>query len=972
METRDPGDEKLDALLGRLKEPVPATELEGAWRAIDSRLKWRKPMNPLSFVYSGRRPKLVAAMAAAAMLLLAFIVGVAQAPVRRPTVGGLLGGAQEKDVTTMPGLSREDSQFTDWEGYGSADDDDDDGDEDTGLRFTLPESKGPGGRGPSRKESTMSIPTGTGWAAKKQATRGWAAPGKGSFPGGTQTEGKKRDIYKVAEKATRAGEFQQAKALFANVLEDKSEGMASSNYKQAARELARARVDYATKGREAVSVYRSRAKKKKGGRSRPMAKPPAKRPSAPPDFETRGAPRDGTPYGVAKGVGKDPKGGPRRPARAPQKIIKTAVLEMEVRKFSESGRKLDELVARHRGFYADSKVTQNSDGTTGGYYVIRVPQAAFESLYAELKKLGRVKVENAKGEDVTAQFTDLDARIRNLGHIEKRLLALLVEKKRRGKMSEILEVERELGKRREEIEKLQGSMRVMVDRISYGTIHLTLAEPARIVPAADFSIEVKDAAAADKSIIPLMAGLGGQVASRQSVKRNDGTTQVSLTLKVPMPKFGGLVDGIKALGRADRENVQGYNPAAIARDPGAKDVMSSVRLALTEPGRQKPGGVANIEVKSLQDASVAVGALLKRLDGALVSRQEQRTGPTATATYKVRVARARFAELAAALSAIGRIENKQMVGVDVLDVEGPAAKVPCDLTLTIYERTRQVPSGAVSVATVDLDKAADAVRKLLASVDGQILTHTENRIPGGVSRAEYTLRCRRARFAALVGSLDGVGRIEQKNIRGLSHETLTGDAGQVLCTLSLIVFERRAPVPRATLQIMVDDPDEASAALKKLRDSARAKTTRVDRRREEDGDTQEIWELLVPVADFESFVSGVEKIGEVKFRRVQGIGAGLIEQPDPKALAQVNIALHKPRQVSAPPPNTFRGTLSAAFGTLWWVVRVLIFGLIVIVPMVVVIALVIKLLVRLFRRRPVEVPVAATAGAESEKTLKDE
>ncbi len=941
MQTTDPSDQKLDALLGRLKEPVPAVELDGAWRVIDSRLKWRKPMSPLSFAFSARRPRLVAYMAAAAVLLLAFIVGAAQAPVSDLDLGGVLGGEREAPQAPRgdadsngPGLSGPEMMVER--------DDIDEGKPGSGGRW----AKGGIGYG--------------GRKAEKKKARGWAQPDRKEARGSIRT-GIGRDIYKDA---LADPERPHSRLL---VLQDKSASMANSKYAQAARALlARQAAPPPKPGKGSHRFgYRSGGKAGGGRSKRPPAATSAKR-----QFKKRGAPRDDSGYGLGGKTGK----GPRGSARSARKIIKTAVLEMEVVKFSDAGLKIDALVARYAGFYADSKVTQNSDGTTGGYYVIRVPQAAFASLYAELKKLGRVRVENAKGRDVTAQFTDLAARIRNLEHIEKRLLALLVEKKRRGKMTEILEVERELGKRREQIERFQGSMRVMVDSISYGTIHLTVAEPARIVPAADFSIEVKDALAADKSIIPLMAGLGGQVASRQSLKRNDGTTQVSLTLKIPMPKFGDLVNGIKALGRADRENVRGYNPGAIARDPGAKDVMSLVRLVLTEPRRQKPGGVANIEVKNLKDASLAVGALLKRLDGTLVSRQEQRSGPTATADYRVRVARARFAELAAALSTIGRIEKKQLVGVDVLVVEGPAAEVPCDLTLTIYERTRQVPSGAVSVGTTDLDKAADAVRKLLASVDGQMLSHTESRIPGGVSHAQYTLRCRRARFAALVGSLDGVGRIEKKNIRGLSHEELTGDAGQVLCTMTLIVFERRAPVPSATLQIVVEDTEEASAALEKLRDAAKAKTTRVNRKREENGATQEDWELRVPVAEFESFVSGVEKVGEVKVRVVQGIGAGLTEQPDPKALAQVDITLRKPSAVTAPPPGTFRGTLSAAFGFLWRLVQIVIFGLIVIVPLGIALLAVIKLLMRLFKGRNSGKPLPSTAGADaqSEEAPKNE
>jgi hypothetical protein len=115
------------------------------------------------------------------------------------------------------------------------------------------------------------------------------------------------------------------------------------------------------------------------------------------------------------------------------------------------------------------------------------------------------------------------------------------------------------------------------------------------------------------------------VVSRQSTKRSDGTLQVDLSLKVPMPRFGELVTAVKNLGRPERENVEGYNPAAINADPGAKDVMSTVALVIFEPSRQKPGG-------------------------------------TSTAEFVLRCTQARFGSLLDGLEAIGRVDNKSVRG----------------------------------------------------------------------------------------------------------------------------------------------------------------------------------------------------------------------------------------------------------------------------------------------------------------------
>jgi hypothetical protein len=294
------------------------------------------------------------------------------------------------------------------------------------------------------------------------------------------------------------------------------------------------------------------------------------------------------------------------PPAAPssQKIIKTADLSLEVKKFEDASREVDRLVTRYRGFYADNRVTQNDDGTTGAHIVVRVPQGSFEALYADLKKLGRVKAENAKGEDVTEKYTDLSARIRNSEALEKSLLVLLDEKKKNAKMSEIIEVQRELAKVREEIEKMLGTLRVMDNQIDFGTIYLTLAERTRSVPSGTLSIEVKDSAEADKDLDKVLGELGGQVASRNSSKRADGTSMVNATVKVPMPKFGQLIEALKRLGiRVDREEVRGYDLAAIVDDEGAKQVMATATVVLFEPSLQKPGGSARIEVETIDGAA---------------------------------------------------------------------------------------------------------------------------------------------------------------------------------------------------------------------------------------------------------------------------------------------------------------------------------------------------------------------------------
>jgi hypothetical protein len=195
-------------------------------------------------------------------------------------------------------------------------------------------------------------------------------------------------------------------------------------------------------------------------------------------------------------------------------------------------------------------------------------------------------------------------------------------------------------------------------------------------------------------------------------------------------------------------------------------------------------------------------------------------------------------------------------------------------------------------------------------------------------------------------------------------EPVEGAAADVLCSLNLQVYERRAPVPGADLELEVTESGKASAALVAARDRFEAETVDVNKTRSEDGSSQEVWRLRVAVKDFEAFVAAAEGLGQVKRRRIHGVGSGAEEKPDPEALANVAVTLRQPSPVVVAQRGTFRGALSAALRTLGYILAAMIYGLIVLVPLALAFALVIKMVVRIVRGRPE--PAAAAAEPRNE------
>jgi len=168
----------------------------------------------------------------------------------------------------------------------------------------------------------------------------------------------------------------------------------------------------------------------------------------------------------------------------PPMIRRTAQITVTAANLDTARTAMDQIVQRYGGYVGDLAVAAPSDGARRLTANLRVPAAQMDAALAEMKKLGRVESESQSGQDVTAQYVDLEARLSNARNTEQRLLDLL--RRRTGKLSDVLEVETELGRVREEVERMEGERRLLSKQVEYSTIAATFTEeyktPARALP----------------------------------------------------------------------------------------------------------------------------------------------------------------------------------------------------------------------------------------------------------------------------------------------------------------------------------------------------------------------------------------------------------------------------------------------------------------------------------------------------------
>jgi len=164
-------------------------------------------------------------------------------------------------------------------------------------------------------------------------------------------------------------------------------------------------------------------------------------------------------------------------------IIWTGDISLIVKDAGESLEKV-EAIAEDLGGYVVNSSSWYEEEQLRARLTIRVPAEEFDTAMARLKDLA-IKVENrnVSTQDVTEEYTDLDARLRNLEATEKELLELLTEvRERTGKAEDILAVHREVSNIRGQIEQVKGRMQYLEKMTAMATINIELIPDALARP----------------------------------------------------------------------------------------------------------------------------------------------------------------------------------------------------------------------------------------------------------------------------------------------------------------------------------------------------------------------------------------------------------------------------------------------------------------------------------------------------------
>ncbi len=160
---------------------------------------------------------------------------------------------------------------------------------------------------------------------------------------------------------------------------------------------------------------------------------------------------------------------PRTPA-----VIRTATLRIVAKEFGGVRAAVETVVSEAGGFIDQMTVTGDNATARDLRGTLRVPGDRMAGALARLRQIGQVVEDTQGSQDVTDQIVDLDARLMSARATEQRLTELL--RNRTGKLSDVLDVEREIARVRLDIERLDAEKTNMGRRVTYATIDLQVAE----------------------------------------------------------------------------------------------------------------------------------------------------------------------------------------------------------------------------------------------------------------------------------------------------------------------------------------------------------------------------------------------------------------------------------------------------------------------------------------------------------------
>lgn len=170
-----------------------------------------------------------------------------------------------------------------------------------------------------------------------------------------------------------------------------------------------------------------------------------------------------------------------------RKLIKEGRVEFESQDLNSTRKTIFQAVEKHHAYISSDQEFKSPDHISNTI-IIRIPTEAFDAFLNDATKgVEKFDSKNINVRDVTEEFVDVEARLKTKKELETRFLDLLKQAK---SVSEVLEVEVQLGDLRADIEATEGRLNYLKNQVSSSTLTMTVYES--IATQTQFGVKFKN------------------------------------------------------------------------------------------------------------------------------------------------------------------------------------------------------------------------------------------------------------------------------------------------------------------------------------------------------------------------------------------------------------------------------------------------------------------------------------------------
>jgi len=396
---------------------------------------------------------------------------------------------------------------------------------------------------------------------------------------------------------------------------------------------------------------------------------------------------------------------------ANRKLIRNATVELEIVSFDDAVQKITAFANEERGYVATTNSQKQANGKLRGQVIVKVLPENLDRFLQKIRGLGELKNQTLGTEDVTKTYFDTDARLKNARVMEERLIEML--KTKTGKVSDLLQVEKELGRVREDIEKMQGELKYWDSQVQFATVTISLAEKDMEEPAAFLIKERSQLALYAPDVekiyndIKALASQKVQITNAQLNRDYSGRISATMSMLIAPEESEAVIGRVKSFGRVENFQTQTERIAqgGNGMSENARTKRDKVELNITISREEQEQA---FQQTSLRIRTSSVDKKAKDLRGVA----EKQGGRVRSSTFSrdpdgrelanvwLRVPMKNYPALMQSLDSLGKVENVTVQRQDRTGTQIDEANAPADISIQVYSQGNIVSHQSGPLATL--------------------------------------------------------------------------------------------------------------------------------------------------------------------------------------------------------------------------------------------------------------------------------